>query len=118
MKKSQIEAIFRLLQKANPQPRTELCFDNHFQLLIAVMLSAQATDIAVNKATPALFKKAPHPEKMIELGVDGIKHYIKTIGLYNTKAKKCVCLLSYFTKSVSRKNPLNSSGIGKLTRCR
>lgn len=80
------EAILQRLSKHIPDPKTELIYHSHFELLIAVMLSAQATDVSVNKATPALFAKANTAEKMAQLSVDGIKSYIKKIGLYNSKA--------------------------------
>lgn len=79
-------AIFERLQGANPRPTTELQYDTPFQLLIAVILSAQATDKGVNKATRSLFTAAPTPEAMLALGLRGLKSHIKTIGLYNTKA--------------------------------
>lgn len=82
--------IFRRLKAENPSPQTELEYGSDFQLLIAVMLSAQATDVSVNKATRALFKVAPTPEAMLSLGVDGVKGYIKTIGLFNTKAENVI----------------------------
>jgi endonuclease-3 len=79
--------IFTRLREANPEPTTELHYGNPFQLLIAVILSAQSTDVGVNKATRALFKKVKTPAAMLRLGEDGLKEYIKTIGLFNTKAK-------------------------------
>ena len=85
-----IQEIFATLRANNPSPTTELIFKNPFELLIAVLLSAQATDISVNKATKGLFRAAPTPEKMLELGLDGIKSHIKTIGLFNSKAKHIV----------------------------
>lgn len=78
--------MFKILKSANPSPTTELKYKTNFQLLIAVILSAQATDKGVNKATPALFKVAGTPKKMHGLGLRKLKSYIKTIGLYNTKA--------------------------------
>lgn len=81
------EAIFKRFQQDNPHPRTELLYASPFELLIAVILSAQATDVSVNKATKHLFAIANSPEKMYSLGLDGLKTYIKTIGLYNTKAQ-------------------------------
>ncbi len=84
------QAIFARLRAANPAPRTELHYRSPFELLIAVILSAQATDRGVNKATPALFDAAPNPAAMAALGVDGITPYIKTIGLYNSKAKNII----------------------------
>ncbi|HFD79724.1 MAG TPA: endonuclease III [Gammaproteobacteria bacterium] len=82
--------IFRRLREANPHPTTELKYGNTFQLLIAVMLSAQSTDVGVNKATRALFRKVRTPQAMLRLGEEGLKKYIKTIGLYNTKAKNII----------------------------
>ena len=81
------EQIFARLKADNPSPETELNFSNHYELLVAVALSAQATDVSVNKATEHLFKVANHPQAMLDLGLDGLKQYIKTIGLYNSKAK-------------------------------
>lgn len=79
--------ILTRLRDANPHPTTELNFDSPFELLVAVTLSAQATDVSVNKATAKLFPVANTPEAIAALGVDGLKEYIKTIGLYNSKAK-------------------------------
>lgn len=91
------EEIFRRLRAENPNPTTELEFNSTFELLIAVILSAQATDVSVNKATRVLYKVANTPEKILALGVDGLKSYIKTIGLFNTKAenviKTCAALI-------------------------
>jgi endonuclease-3 len=81
------EAIFRTLAEADPEPRTELKYKSPFELLIAVVLSAQATDVSVNKATRQLFRVANTPQKMRDLGTRKLKQHIKTIGLYNTKAK-------------------------------
>ena len=87
MNKTQIERFFAALQAANPQPASDLRYRNHFELLAAVMLSAQATDAGVNRATPALFAAAPTPQKMLALGVEGIEAHIKSIGLYRNKAR-------------------------------
>ena len=84
------QQIFTRLRDANPEPTTELLYDNPFQLLIAVILSAQATDVGVNKATRALFKKVKTPRALLKLGEQGLKDYIKTIGLFNTKAKNII----------------------------
>jgi len=81
------EAIFRTLASADPDPRTELRYQSPFELLIAVILSAQATDVSVNKVTGELFEIANTPEKMLGLGERELKHRIRTIGLFNTKAK-------------------------------
>ncbi|SCC94866.1 endonuclease III DNA glycosylase/apyrimidinic (AP) lyase [Thiomonas sp. X19] len=92
MQKAAIQSLFARLQAANPQPRSELEYRNPFELLVAVALSAQATDVSVNKATPALFAAAPTPQAMAALGEDGIAPYIRTIGLYRTKAKNVAAL--------------------------
>ena len=84
------QEIFARLRADNPQPTTELNYRNPFELLIAVLLSAQATDVGVNKATGPLFAIADTPAKMLALGVDGLKQYIKTIGLFNTKAENTI----------------------------
>ena len=90
MNKAKRYEIFSRLQRENPQPTTELVYASAFELLIAVILSAQATDVSVNKATAVLFKVANTPEAVLALGEDGLKHYIKTIGLYNSKAKNII----------------------------
>jgi endonuclease-3 len=87
MKTSQIEPFFAVLQAANPQPATELEYTSVFELLAAVLLSAQATDVGVNKATRRLFPIADTPAKMLALGLDSITEHIRTIGLFRTKAK-------------------------------
>ena len=92
MTKDQIHQFFGRLRDHNPEPRGELDWTNPFTLLVAVALSAQATDKSVNKATPALFAAADTPEKMIALGEDRIREFIKTIGLYNSKAKNVLAL--------------------------
>jgi len=90
VKKADIEQFYARLRTANPAPTTELNYVTPFQLLIAVILSAQATDVGVNKATARLFQIAPTPDKMAELGIEGLSEYIKTIGLYRTKAKNVI----------------------------
>lgn len=90
MKKTAIDAFYRRLQSANPDPRTELHYASPFQLLIAVILSAQATDVGVNKATARLFPVAPTAHDMLSLGEEGVREYIKTIGLYRSKAKNVI----------------------------
>ena len=90
MRRSDIETFYARLQVANPTPKTELEYASTFQLLIAVILSAQATDVGVNKATARLFPVAPTPDKMLALGEEGLAEYIKTIGLYRTKAKNVI----------------------------
>ncbi len=87
-----IDSIFARLALTNPEPQTELAYTNHYTLLVAVVLSAQATDVGVNKATHALFQRVSTPQQMLELGEEGLKHHIKTIGLYNSKAKNIIAL--------------------------
>jgi endonuclease III len=87
MKTQHIEPFFATLKAANPQPNTELEYTSVFELLTAVLLSAQATDVGVNKATRKLFPVANTPQKILDLGLDGLESYIKTIGLYHSKAK-------------------------------
>ncbi|MDO8837537.1 MAG: endonuclease III [Parvibaculum sp.] len=92
MKKPQIEAFFRRLSDALPVPETELKYINTYTLLVAVVLSAQATDVGVNKATEKLFKTVDTPQKMLKLGEAGLTQHIKTIGLYRNKAKNVMAL--------------------------
>lgn len=92
MKKADIFEFFRRLAEDNPHPETELESVNGYTLLVAVVLSAQATDAGVNKATRALFATVDTPEKMVALGLDGLKQHIRTIGLFNTKAKNVIAL--------------------------
>ncbi|KPX20607.1 Endonuclease III [Pseudomonas syringae pv. delphinii] len=84
------QEIFRRLHEDNPDPKTELAYTTPFELLIAVILSAQATDVSVNKATARLYPFANTPQAIYELGVEGLSEYIKTIGLYNSKAKNVI----------------------------
>ncbi|MEC9264686.1 MAG: endonuclease III [Pseudomonadota bacterium] len=90
MKKADIETFFARLQAANPEPKGELNWTNPYTLLVAVALSAQATDVGVNKATEKLFQEVSTPQEMLELGEEGLKKHIKTIGLYNSKAKNVI----------------------------
>jgi endonuclease-3 len=90
MNLQKIRKIFLCFQKGNPCPTTELHYHNDFELLIAVILSAQATDVSVNKATQKLFQAANTPDAMLKLGETRLKEYIKTIGLFNTKAKNII----------------------------
>ena len=87
MKTQAIQAFFETLKAANPQPNTELHYTSVFELLAAVLLSAQATDVGVNKATRRLFPVANTPQAVLDLGLEGLKSYIKTIGLYHSKAR-------------------------------
>ncbi|RFF29321.1 endonuclease III [Wenzhouxiangella sediminis] len=90
MNKTNREEFFRRLRELDPHPTTELEYETPFELLVAVILSAQATDVGVNKATRRLFPVANTPQKILELGEDGLKDYIKTIGLFNSKAKNII----------------------------
>jgi len=114
MKKSKIDSIFVRLAEKNPAPRTELQFTNNYTLLVAVILSAQATDVGVNKATLALFAKADTPEKMLKLGLEGLKKYIKTIGLYNSKAKNIIAMTSMLIEKHDGKVPKTRDELVKL----
>ncbi len=113
--------IFQRLQDANPAPTTELNYKNSFELLIAVILSAQATDVSVNKATKPLFQKANTPSGILNLGESGLKRYIKTIGLYNSKAsniiKTCRKLLDEHDSKVpdNREQLEALPGVGRKT---
>lgn len=90
MRKSTVGEIFHILRENNPNPETELEYSSTFELLVAVALSAQATDISVNKATRELYKVANTPQAILDLGEEGLKEYIKTIGLFNSKAKNVI----------------------------
>ena len=90
MTKKQIQIFFERLREQRPNPQTELNYTSPFELLIAVMLSAQATDVSVNKATDKLYPIANTAQSILNLGVDGLKEYIKTIGLYNSKAENVI----------------------------
>ena len=92
MNKAQVVEFFARLAADNPHPETELEYSNPYTLLVAVALSAQATDIGVNKATRALFARVDTPQKMVALGEEGLKQHIRTIGLFNTKAKNVIAL--------------------------
>ena len=116
-----VREIFLRLQTANPNPTTELVYHSSFELLISVILSAQATDISVNKATAKLYAVANTPETILALGLDGLKTYIKTIGLYNTKAvnilKTCDMLINQHQGQVPHdRSALESlAGVGRKT---
>ena len=92
MNKAATFEFFSKLAELDPAPETELAFGNHYQLLVAVVLSAQSTDVGVNKATRALFAAVTHPAAMVALGEDGLRAHIKTIGLFNAKAKNVIAL--------------------------
>lgn len=121
MNAEKCEEIFKRLQAINPHPSTELNFKNTFELLIAVILSAQSTDVSVNKATSILFAVANTPEKILKMGEQNLKHYIKTIGLYNNKAKNiimtCRLLIEKFHGAVPQDRIALQSlpGVGRKT---
>ncbi len=113
--------IFHRLRNANPSPTTELNYSSNFELLIAVILSAQATDVSVNKATESLFKAANSPELMLSLGEEGVREHIKRIGLFNTKAanviKTCRALVEHHDSRVPRTRKALEAlpGVGRKT---
>lgn len=121
MNQTKREQIFARLAKAIPEPVTELVYHSTFELLISVILSAQATDVGVNKATAKLYPVANTPEAILALGEDGLKHYIKTIGLYNSKAKNiiktCQQLIEQHQSQVpdNRKELEALPGVGRKT---
>ena len=121
MNKIKRTAIFETLRERMPAPDTELQYQTPFELLIAVVLSAQATDISVNKATASLYPVARTPEDILELGVDGLKTYIRTIGLFNNKAeniiKTCRILVDEYDSEVphTRKELEALPGVGRKT---
>lgn len=121
MNKQKRMEIFERLRKENPAPTTELNYQSTFELLIAVILSAQATDVSVNKATATLFKSANTPSAMLGLGVDNVKKHIKSIGLFNTKAanviKTCQALVEKHDSEVpeTRKELEALPGVGRKT---
>ena len=92
MKRAEVVELFTRLREINPHPVTELAYSTPYELLVAVVLSAQATDVGVNKATRRLYPVANTPQAMVDLGVDGLKRYISSIGLFNTKAKNVIAL--------------------------
>ena len=121
MTPEQIERFFSVLQKANPRPQTELVYTSVFELLAAVLLSAQATDVSVNKATRTLFAVAPTPQAMLELGETEVARHIQTIGLYRNKAKHlvqtCALLLHKHGGEVPRSREALQAlpGVGRKT---
>lgn len=121
MKKDQIFEFFRRLAEANPSPETELEYGNVYQLLVAVTLSAQATDVGVNKATRALFAKVKTPQDMLDLGEEGLKEHIKTIGLFNSKAKNVMAMAEILVRDHGGEVPADRDlltalpGVGRKT---
>ncbi|MBP7190581.1 MAG: endonuclease III [Rickettsiaceae bacterium] len=114
METTHIDKIFEIFYALNPAPRTELEYKNTFTLLVAVILSAQSTDVGVNKATKNLFEKYQTPEEFLSLGIDGLKTYIKTIGLYNNKAENIIKLCNILVKNCNSKVPDNMEGLLQL----
>jgi endonuclease-3 len=108
------QQIFERLRANDPHPTTELHYGNPFQLLIAVMLSAQSTDVGVNKATRALFRKVRTPRALLQLGEAGLKEYIKTIGLYNTKARNIIRTCSILVEQHQGKVPEDRTALEAL----
>lgn len=121
MDKKKVTAIFKRFKEQNPHPQTELVYSSVFELLIAVILSAQATDVGVNKATVKLFPIANTPQAILDLGLEGLKNAIKSIGLYNSKAqnilKTCEILVKHYDSQVpSLREALESlPGVGRKT---
>mgnify|MGYP001765443744 CR=1 FL=1 len=121
MNKAQIFEFFRRLAEDNPSPETELQFGNAFQLVVAVALSAQATDVGVNKATRALFARVKTPQQMLELGEEGLREHIKTIGLFNSKAKNVIALSQMLVDEfggevpATREELVRLPGVGRKT---
>ena len=121
MTKDQIFEFFRRLAEDNPSPETELEYGNAYQLVVAVALSAQATDVGVNKATRALFREVETPEQMLSLGEDDLKDHIKTIGLFNSKAKNVIALSQLLVDEYDSKVPdtredlVRLPGVGRKT---
>ncbi len=114
MKKDVIHSFYAKLRDANPKPKGELNYVNAYTLLVAVVLSAQATDVGVNKATRALFKIADTPEKMVKLGEAKVKEHIKTIGLYNAKASNIIKLSQMLIDEYSSALPRDRESLEKL----
>ncbi len=114
MKKADIEEFFRRFEERNPDPRGELEYINPFTLLVAVVLSAQATDAGVNKATGPLFAVADTPQKMVALGEAKLRDYIRTIGLFNTKAKNIIALSQALIDEHGGRVPQDRAALEKL----
>lgn len=114
MNKNQRYMFFTRLHDANPHPKTELNYRNNFELLIAVLLSAQSTDISVNKVTKHLFDVAPNPEAMLGLGILGIESYIKTIGLFHSKAKHIIATCTVLIEQYDGCVPNNQLSLESL----
>ncbi len=114
MKKDRVEEMFRRFAERDPEPRGELHYKNPYTLLVAVALSAQATDIGVNRATGPLFAVADTPQKMLDLGEERLRGYIKTIGLFNTKAKNVIALSRILVENHGGEVPRDREALEKL----
>jgi endonuclease-3 len=114
MKNAEVFEFYRRLAESNPAPETELEYVNPYTLLVAVALSAQATDVGVNKATRSLFAKVKTPQQMLKLGEEGIKQHIKTIGLYNTKAKNVIAAARILVDEYGGEVPKEREKLEKL----
>jgi endonuclease III len=114
VKKADVFEFYRRLAESNPAPETELEYVNPYTLLVAVALSAQATDVGVNKATRKLFAEVKTPHQMLELGEEGLKKHIKTIGLYNMKAKNVIAAARILVDDFGGKVPENREELEKL----
>jgi endonuclease-3 len=114
VKKADIIEFYARLAEADPHPETELEFVNPYTLVVAVALSAQATDVGVNKATRALFREVDTPEKMVALGLDELKRHIKTIGLFNTKAKNVIALSQMLIDDFGGEVPADRESLERL----
>jgi len=114
MNKQKRTEIFTRLREQNPEPKTELEYSSPFELLLAVALSAQATDVSVNKATRKLFPVANTPETVYELGVEGLSEYIKTIGLYNSKAKNAIAMCKILIEKHNSEVPETREALEEL----
>ena len=114
MTRDEVFEFFRLLAEDNPDPETELEYSNAYQLVVAVALSAQSTDVGVNKATRALFREVKTPQQMLELGEEGLKEHIKTIGLFNTKAKNVIALSQMLVDEFGGEVPDNREDLVRL----
>ncbi len=114
MNKADIEEFYTRLERENPEPKGELHYVNPYTLVVAVALSAQATDVGVNKATKPLFRKVRTPEAMVKLGEARLKDYIKTIGLYNSKAKNVIGLSQMLIDDFGGRVPENREDLEKL----
>ena len=112
--RAEIFEFFRRLAEANPSPETELAFGNTFQLLVAVVLSAQSTDVGVNKATRALFREVKTPVQMVELGEEALRQHIKTIGLFNAKAKNVIALSQLLVRDHGGEVPADRDALVEL----